>query len=51
MGGPLVYNGVVIGIMSTIEPTFCNQGVPVGFTKVTDYLDWLANEGGIPVDP
>ncbi|KAJ3643060.1 hypothetical protein Zmor_025797 [Zophobas morio] len=40
-GGPLVVDGVQIGIVS-FGMTYCLPGYASAFTRVTSYLDWIA---------
>ncbi|XP_069688742.1 brachyurin-like [Periplaneta americana] len=53
-GGPLIHseNGgyVQIGIMSFISPSACESGLPVGFTRVTSYLEWMQSNTGIVIN-
>lgn len=39
-GGPLVSNNQLIGIASWAK--LCAHGVPDGFTRVSEYADWIA---------
>lgn len=38
-GGPLVSNNKLIGIVSWAK--LCGKGVPDGFTRVSEYADWI----------
>lgn len=38
-GGPLVYNNKLIGVTSWWVP--CGQGYPDGYTRVSEYVDWI----------
>ena len=40
-GSPLVTEGVVIGVSAFVAKG-CLLGYPSGWTRVTDYLDWIA---------
>lgn len=44
-GGPLVSAGKLIGVVSWGIP--CAQGRPDAFTRVTSYLDWIAENTGV----
>lgn len=52
-GGPLVYiaNGVhtQVGIVSFGSRDGCQLGYPVGFTRVTSYLNWIQSVTGISI--
>ena len=52
-GGPLVYveHGVhtQVGIVSFGSTAGCQLGYPVGFTRVTSYLNWIQSVTGISV--
>ncbi|KAF4521609.1 hypothetical protein B566_EDAN006651 [Ephemera danica] len=50
-GGPLTYQGVQIGIVSFGAAAGCEAGYPLGYTRVTSFLDWLESEGGITIQP
>lgn len=38
-GSPLVYNGKLIGVTSWLYG--CAAGYPDGFTRVSEYIDWI----------
>lgn len=38
-GGPLIYEDKIIGISSWGLP--CARGVPDGFTRVSEFADWI----------
>ena len=40
-GGPLVHEGVIYGITSFGGSVSCEDGVPVAFTRVSQYKDWI----------
>lgn len=48
-GGPLVLSGtrVQIGLVSFGGDTGCEKGVPVVFTRITSYIDWIRNTTGM----
>merc|ERR1711862_610335 len=54
-GGPMNYvtGGVTQtrGITSFGSSTGCETGYPDGYTRVTDYLDWIESNTGIAIDP
>lgn len=53
-GGPLVLQGsdgrwTEVGIVSFGSIEGCEVGAPVGFTRVTTHLDWIATTTGLRV--
>jgi len=51
-GGPLVYLEsdniyTEVGVVSFGAAAGCTLGYPVGFTRVTMYLDWISSTTGI----
>ncbi|XP_017137345.1 serine protease 1-like [Drosophila miranda] len=46
-GGPLALDGTQIGVVSFGSSAGCEVGSPAGFTRVTYYLDWIAQNTGI----
>lgn len=48
-GGPLVSEetGKLIGVTSFVSSFGCQAGGPAGFTRVTNYLEWIKEETGI----
>lgn len=46
-GGPLVINGNVIGLVSWGIP--CARGRPDMFTRVSSYVDWVAEHTGVTI--
>ncbi|SPP80913.1 serine protease 3 [Drosophila guanche] len=48
-GGPLVtHDGAkLIGVTSFVSIYGCQSGAPAGFTRVTQYLEWIKEETGI----
>ncbi|XP_034657636.1 serine protease 1-like [Drosophila subobscura] len=48
-GGPLVPEdeNKLIGITSFVSATGCDSGMPVAFTNVIDYLDWIESVSGV----
>lgn len=40
-GGPLVFNNELIGVTSWAF--LCARGLPDGFTRISEYIDWIAN--------
>jgi secreted trypsin-like serine protease len=54
-GGPLVLlesDGAYteVGVVSFGSDDGCTQGYPVGFTRVTSYLDWISSNTGLRFD-
>ena len=54
-GDPFVYlefDGLYtqVGIVSWFPTAGCTKGYPVGFTRVTSYLSWIASNTGVRVD-
>jgi secreted trypsin-like serine protease len=57
-GGPLVITEsdglpTEVGIVSFgyFEFNSCKTGAPAGFTRVSEYLDWLETEAGVTIRP
>jgi secreted trypsin-like serine protease len=57
-GGPLVITEsdglpTEVGIVSFgyYESYSCKSGAPAGFTRVSEYLDWLETEAGVTIRP
>lgn len=48
-GGPLNYNGRLVGITSFVSARGCQSGGPDGFTRITYYLDWIKQNTGLNV--
>ncbi|XP_034133207.1 brachyurin isoform X2 [Drosophila guanche] len=52
-GGPLIYHDtlqhadILIGVTSYGKKTGCTKGYPSVFTRVTAYLDWIAEVSGV----
>ncbi|XP_043071324.1 serine protease 1-like [Drosophila grimshawi] len=49
-GGPLALDSKIptlIGIASFGSQKGCEKGLPVAFTRVTNYLDWIQAETGV----
>lgn len=44
-GNPLVYNGKQIGVSSW--EISCARGKPEGFTRISEFLDWIQSESGV----
>lgn len=42
-------NGRQIGIASFVSARGCQSGGPAGFTRVTQYLDWIKQATGLRV--
>lgn len=40
-GGPLVHNNKIIGVVSWTSSTGCANGLPDGFARVSEYIDWI----------
>lgn len=38
-----------IGITSFVADDGCETGLPSGFTRITEYLDWLEKHGEIAI--
>jgi len=56
VGGPLVIteaDGEVteVGIFSFDSSLGCESGYPAGFTRVTQYLNWLETNAGVTIRP
>ena len=54
-GGPLVYQEsdgryTEVGIVSFGVTISCTQGYPVGFTRVSSYLNWITSNSGVRFD-
>ena len=47
-GSPLVRDGVVIGVSAFVS-THCQARFPSGWTRVTDFLDWIANNTDVEI--
>ncbi|RZC36191.1 Trypsin domain containing protein [Asbolus verrucosus] len=47
-GGPLAVDGVQIGVVS-FGVIFCLDGYPSGFTRVTNFLDWVADNSDVVI--
>lgn len=55
-GGPLVVNesdgnATEIGIVSFGSSLGCESGFPGVFTRVSEYVDWIATNGNITIRP
>lgn len=55
-GGPLNYEQttgkyITVGVASFVSSLGCESGVPHGFTRVTEYLDWIETVTGIQINP
>jgi secreted trypsin-like serine protease len=55
-GGPLNYENssgkyMTVGVASFVSSAGCESGLPHGFTRVTEYLDWIESETGIQINP
>jgi secreted trypsin-like serine protease len=53
-GGPLNYKTgdhkwMQVGIVSFGSSAGCERGYPAGFTRVTEYIDWISSQTGIKV--
>jgi len=50
-GGPLVYsNGITftqIGVVSFTSNFGCNYGFPVGYARVSSFLEWIKATAGL----
>jgi len=46
-GGPLVQNGTQVGIASFVSDSGCTSGVPSGYTRTSEFLDWIATKTDI----
>ena len=51
-GGPVVIqesDGVftLVGIVSFVTPAGCQLGFPVGFARVTSFLNWISSATGL----
>jgi trypsin len=40
-----------VGIVSFIASEGCSAGFPAGFTRISEYLDWLEKHAGITIRP
>jgi secreted trypsin-like serine protease len=55
-GGPLNYEKTTgkyttVGVASFVSGFGCESGLPHGFTRVTEYLDWIETVTGIAIEP
>ncbi|XP_055593562.1 brachyurin-like [Uranotaenia lowii] len=46
-GGPLIYGGVQIGIVSFGASAGCEKGYPNGYARVTAFRDWIKTTTGV----
>ncbi|KAH8408088.1 hypothetical protein KR222_003045, partial [Zaprionus bogoriensis] len=48
-GGPLVLHdgGRLVGVTSWVSGAGCTAGLPSGFTRVTNQLDWIRDNSGV----
>lgn len=46
-GGPLNRNGKTYGVTSFVASAGCESGLPDGFTRVVEFLDWIAEKTGV----
>ncbi|XP_032291100.1 serine protease 1-like [Drosophila virilis] len=48
-GGPLVLHdgGRLVGVTSWVSGAGCQSGLPSGFTRVTNQLDWIRDNSGV----
>lgn len=46
-GGPLNRNGKTYGVTSFVASAGCESGLPDGFTRVVEFLDWIAGKTGV----
>jgi hypothetical protein len=42
---------MTVGVASFVSSAGCESGLPHGFTRVTEYLDWIESETGIQINP
>lgn len=47
IGSPLVAGGRVFGLVTWFAT--CGQGGPNGYTRVSSYLDWIAQVSGVVI--
>ncbi|PSN53082.1 Chymotrypsin BI [Blattella germanica] len=48
-GGPMVTNGVQIGVVSFVSSRGCASGYPSGYARVTSFLSWISSNTGISI--
>ncbi|KAK8405268.1 hypothetical protein O3P69_001679 [Scylla paramamosain] len=46
-GGPLNKNGKTYGITSFVASAGCESGLPDGFTRIVEFLDWIEKKTGV----
>lgn len=50
-GGPLATrNGHLLGVSSFMSACGCEDGIPIGFARVSHYLDWIHEVSGISIE-
>ncbi len=46
-GGPVVVNGIVVGITSFTSSAGCQSGYPAGYSRVSHFRGWIQSNSGI----
>jgi len=46
-GGPLIYNGIQVGLTSFGAAVGCEAGYPDAFTRISNFRDWIFTHTGI----
>jgi len=46
-GGPLIYNGIQVGLTSFGATAGCEIGYPSGFTRISHFRDWILTNTGV----
>uniref|UniRef100_T1H2J2 Peptidase S1 domain-containing protein n=1 Tax=Megaselia scalaris TaxID=36166 RepID=T1H2J2_MEGSC len=50
-GGPLATrDGHLLGVSSFMSACGCEDGIPIGFARVSHYLDWIHEVSGISIE-